>query len=157
MASRKRTRSRSRRRPRSCGPVYDAQHRRASALPSVEPFCSQDLDSSPNTNHPKLLAGSSSHDCTSARICDELHVYTPTGPTDWLALTVPKNLLLPSSKKLYQRNGAAMWHRWSWPALLCLLLQVPRTFLLPSRRASCATRHLRASSRQVFWTCSCSG
>jgi len=45
-------------------------------------------DSSPNTNHPKLLAGSSSHDCTSARICDELHVYTPTGPTDWLALTV---------------------------------------------------------------------
>jgi hypothetical protein len=47
-------------------------------------------DSSLNTNHPKLLAGSSSHDCTSARICDELHVYTPTAPTDWLALTVPE-------------------------------------------------------------------
>src|ERR1044071_4730613 len=45
-------------------------------------------DSSPNTNHPKLLAGSSSHACTSARICDEVHVYTPTVPTDWLALTV---------------------------------------------------------------------
>jgi hypothetical protein len=45
-------------------------------------------DSSPNTSHPKLLAGSSSQDCTSARICDELHVYTPTAPTDWLALTV---------------------------------------------------------------------
>src|SRR5581483_3506535 len=45
-------------------------------------------DSSPNTSHPKLLVGSSSHDCTSARICDELHVYIPTGPTDWLALTV---------------------------------------------------------------------
>src|SRR5581483_4904519 len=45
-------------------------------------------DSSPNTSQPKLLAGSSSHDCTSTRICDELHVYTPTEPTDWLALTV---------------------------------------------------------------------
>src|SRR6266496_6488543 len=29
-----------------------------------------------------------SHDCTSATICAELHVYCPTGPTTWLALTV---------------------------------------------------------------------
>src|SRR5438128_5108916 len=46
------------------------------------------VDSSPNTNQPKLLAGLSSHDCTSATICVELHVYGPIGPTDWLALTV---------------------------------------------------------------------
>src|SRR5207245_5800633 len=45
-------------------------------------------DSSPNTSQPKLLAGLSSHDCTSATICAELHIYCPTGPTDWLALTV---------------------------------------------------------------------
>jgi hypothetical protein len=45
-------------------------------------------DSFPNTSHPKLVAGSSSHDCTSSTICNELHVYTPTAPTDWLALTV---------------------------------------------------------------------
>src|SRR6266478_8116067 len=47
-------------------------------------------DSSPNTSQPKLLAGLSSHDCTSATICAELHVYCPTPPTDWLALTVAK-------------------------------------------------------------------
>src|SRR5437660_9283047 len=46
------------------------------------------VDSSPNTSQPKLLAGLSSHDCTSATICVELHVYCPMGPTDWLALTV---------------------------------------------------------------------
>src|SRR5260370_18799610 len=51
-------------------------------------FAVPSSDSSPSTSQPKLLAGSLSHDCTSARICDELHVYTPTGPTDWLALTV---------------------------------------------------------------------
>src|SRR5437588_13078502 len=45
-------------------------------------------DSSPNTSQPKLLAGLSSHNCTSATICGELHVYCPMGPTDWLALTV---------------------------------------------------------------------
>src|SRR5580700_8178702 len=45
-------------------------------------------DSSPNTNQPKLAAGLSSHDCTSATICSALQVYTPIGPTDWLALTV---------------------------------------------------------------------
>ena len=44
--------------------------------------------SSPNTSQPKLLAGLSNHDCTSAIICAELHVYCPTPPTDWLALTV---------------------------------------------------------------------
>jgi hypothetical protein len=44
--------------------------------------------STPRTSQPKLLAGLSSHDCTSATICVELHVYCPTGPTDWLALTV---------------------------------------------------------------------
>jgi hypothetical protein len=47
-------------------------------------------DSSPNTSHPKLVVGSSSHDCTSATICAEFHAYTPTAPTDWLALTVPE-------------------------------------------------------------------
>ena len=31
-------------------------------------------DSSPNTSQPKLPAGLSSHDCTSATICAELHV-----------------------------------------------------------------------------------
>jgi hypothetical protein len=46
------------------------------------------VDSSPNTSQPKLLAGSFSHDCTSATICAELHVYCPRGPTDLLALTV---------------------------------------------------------------------
>src|SRR5438094_8429311 len=48
------------------------------------------VDSSPNTSQPKLLAGLSSHDCTSATICVELHVYCPMAPTDWLALTVPE-------------------------------------------------------------------
>src|SRR5438874_2410191 len=46
------------------------------------------VDSSPSTSQPKLLAGLSSHDCTSAIICAELHTYCPTRPTDWLALTV---------------------------------------------------------------------
>jgi hypothetical protein len=32
------------------------------------------VDSSPNTNQPKLVAGVFSHDCTSATICAELHV-----------------------------------------------------------------------------------
>ena len=45
-------------------------------------------DSSPNTSHPKLVAGLFSHDCTSPIICGELHIYIPTAPTDWLALTV---------------------------------------------------------------------
>src|SRR5438552_13430706 len=44
--------------------------------------------SSPNTSQPKLVAGLSSHDCTSATICDELQMYCPMSPTDWLALTV---------------------------------------------------------------------
>src|SRR5207244_7151657 len=44
--------------------------------------------SSPNTSQPKLLAGLSSHDCTSATICAEFHVYCPIPPTDWLALIV---------------------------------------------------------------------
>src|SRR6266566_1886378 len=47
-------------------------------------------DSSPNTSQPKLLAGLSSHDCTSATIGAELQTYSPTAPTDWLALTVPE-------------------------------------------------------------------
>jgi hypothetical protein len=51
-------------------------------------FAVKAADSSPNTSQPKLFAGLSSHDCTSATICVELHVYGPTGPTDWLALTV---------------------------------------------------------------------
>jgi len=46
------------------------------------------VDSSPDTSQPKLVAGLSSHDCTSAVICGELQVYTPIAPTDWLALTV---------------------------------------------------------------------
>ena len=46
------------------------------------------VDSSPNTSQPKLLAGLSSHDCRSATICVELHMYMPMEPTDWLALTV---------------------------------------------------------------------
>src|SRR5213083_576804 len=46
------------------------------------------VDSSPNTSHPKLVAGLSSHDCTSATICAELQMYCPMSPTDWLALTV---------------------------------------------------------------------
>ena|SRR5437763_11067488 len=45
-------------------------------------------DSSPNTNQPKLVAGLFSHDCTSPIIGAALHVYIPTAPTDWLALTV---------------------------------------------------------------------
>src|SRR5438132_1925088 len=51
-------------------------------------FAVATADSSPNTSQPKLLAGLSSHNCTSATICGELHVYCPMGPTDWLALTV---------------------------------------------------------------------
>src|SRR6266446_4823319 len=46
------------------------------------------VDSSPSTSQPKLPAGLSSHDCTSAIICVELHMYCPRPPTDWLALTV---------------------------------------------------------------------
>src|SRR6266403_6029543 len=46
------------------------------------------VDSSPSTSQPKLLPGLSNHDCTSATICAELHVYCPTPPTDWPALTV---------------------------------------------------------------------
>ena len=46
------------------------------------------VDSSPNTSQPKLLAGLLSHPCTSATICAELHMYCPTVPTDWLAVTV---------------------------------------------------------------------
>src|SRR5437660_262754 len=38
--------------------------------------------SSPSTSQPKLLAGLSSHDCTSAIICAELHMYWPRPPTD---------------------------------------------------------------------------
>jgi hypothetical protein len=45
-------------------------------------------DSSPNSSQPKLLAGLSSHDCTSEIIPAELHVYFATPATDWLALTV---------------------------------------------------------------------
>src|SRR5438552_2998253 len=45
-------------------------------------------DSSPKTSQPKLVAGLSSHDCTSAVICGELQMYAPVAPTDWLALTV---------------------------------------------------------------------
>jgi hypothetical protein len=45
-------------------------------------------DSSPSNSQPKLLAGLSSHDCTSATICAELQVYCPMEPTDWVALTV---------------------------------------------------------------------
>src|SRR6266705_1258573 len=40
------------------------------------------VDSSPSTSQPKLLAGLSSHDCTSAIICVELHMYWPRPPTD---------------------------------------------------------------------------
>src|SRR5512133_2758226 len=46
------------------------------------------VDSSPSTSQPKLLSGLFTQDCTSAIICAELHVYCPTPPTDWLALTV---------------------------------------------------------------------
>ena len=48
------------------------------------------VDSSPNNSQPKLLAGLFSHDCTSATICAEVHVYCPMPPTDTLALTVPE-------------------------------------------------------------------
>src|SRR5947209_11635938 len=40
------------------------------------------VDSTPSTSQPKLLAGLSSHDCTSAIICVELHMYWPRPPTD---------------------------------------------------------------------------
>ena len=40
------------------------------------------VDSSPNTSQPKLLPGLSSHDCTSAIIWAELHVYCPKEPID---------------------------------------------------------------------------
>lgn len=51
-------------------------------------FVVLEVDSSPNTSQPKLFAGLSSHDWTSAIICVELQVYCPRGPTDWLPLTV---------------------------------------------------------------------
>jgi hypothetical protein len=51
-------------------------------------FVVPSVDSSPITSQPKLVAGLSSHDCTSATICAELHRYCPLAPTDWLALTV---------------------------------------------------------------------
>jgi hypothetical protein len=40
------------------------------------------LDSSPNTSQPKLVAGLTNQNCTSTIIAGELHVYTPTAPTD---------------------------------------------------------------------------
>ena len=45
-------------------------------------FAVAPADSSPNTSQPKLVAGFSSHDCTSAAICAEIHVYEPGAPTD---------------------------------------------------------------------------
>jgi len=38
-------------------------------------FAVRNIDSSPNINQPKLLAGLSNHPCTSATICAELQVY----------------------------------------------------------------------------------
>src|SRR5438874_9183238 len=61
-------------------------------------------DSSPNTSQPKSLAGLSSHDCTSAIICAELHVYCPMAPTDWLALTVPEKSPPCVSQKIVSKN-----------------------------------------------------
>src|SRR5467141_1513694 len=53
-------------------------------------FAVKTADTSHNTSQPKLLAGLSSHDCTSATIGAELQTYSPMAPTDWLALTVPE-------------------------------------------------------------------
>jgi hypothetical protein len=64
--------------------------------------------SSPNTSQPKLLGGLSSHDCTSATICAELHVYCPTPPTDWLALTVAEKSPPCVVQKTVSKNGVAM-------------------------------------------------
>src|SRR4029450_4406100 len=61
-------------------------------------------DSSPKPSQPKLLDGSSSHDCTSVRICEELHVYDPTGPTDWLALTVAEKSPPSVVQKIVSKN-----------------------------------------------------
>src|SRR5438093_13016869 len=61
-------------------------------------------DSSPNTSQPKLLAGLSSHDCTSATICAELHVYCPIGPTDWLALTMTEKSPPSLVQKIVSKN-----------------------------------------------------
>ena len=66
--------------------------------------------SSPNTSQPKLLAGLSSHDCASATICAELHVYCPTPPTDWLALTVadPPSVVQKTLSKKWCRHVASL-------------------------------------------------
>ena len=58
-------------------------------------------------------------------------------------------------KKWYQRNGAARWHRWAWPGLPCLLLQMPGRFLRPSWRTACATQRFDPC-RKLFSTCSSS-
>src|SRR2546421_12303388 len=60
--------------------------------------------SSPNTSQPKLLVGLSSHNCTSATICAELHVYCPTPPTDWLALTVAEKSPPCISQKIVSKK-----------------------------------------------------
>lgn len=71
--------------------VYSIVNKGGLALSRVSNrFADAPTDSSPNTSQPKLPSGLSSHDCTSATICGELHVYTPTAPTDWLPLTVPE-------------------------------------------------------------------
>src|SRR5437667_12505154 len=68
-------------------------------------------DSSPSTSQPKLLAGSFSHDCTSATICDDLHVYIPIAPTDWVELTVaekcPPSVVQKTVSKKHCRHIAS--------------------------------------------------
>ena len=61
-------------------------------------------DSSPNTSQPKLLAGLSNHDCTSATICAELQMYCPMSPTDWLALTVAEKSPPCVVQKIVSKN-----------------------------------------------------
>ena len=108
----------------------------------------------PRPTTPKFVAGLSSHDCTSATICDELHVYTPTVPTDWLALTVAEKSPLGSSKKGIKETvpPCGIVGR-GWRSIAFLPRQGPRRFLLPSLRAACAARHFEEYLSQ-FSTCS---
>src|SRR5262249_55188844 len=62
------------------------------------------VDSSPKTSQPKLLAGLFTHDCTSATICAELHVYCPTTLTHWLALTVAEKSPPWAAQKIVSKN-----------------------------------------------------
>src|SRR5213079_1816669 len=87
-SGRRGTKMRRRAWPRCNSRILDGQHRLAGALSGIEPFRSRDLRFVSQHQPAEVTGRIIHHDCTSATICDELHVYIPIAPTDWVALTV---------------------------------------------------------------------